>query len=113
PGLREVADVDVVVAPPLRARDLAQVCAAAVARQRVWPRLSLPRLERRRLRLPQLRPGDDRPRRQFEPRALLEERRTDDAVLAPDEMRRLVADVRRDALDLELRRRVVDSQRPL
>src|SRR5207302_3820406 len=41
------------------------------------------------------------------------ERRSDDAVLAPDELRRLVAHVRRDALDLELRRRVVDAQRPL
>src|SRR5205823_11482436 len=100
----EVADVDVVVASAFRARDLAEIRRPAVPQPGVRPRFPLPGGERRRLRLPELRPGHDRPGGELERAAVFEQWRADHTVLAPDEMRRLVVDVRRHALDLELRR---------
>src|SRR2546428_753609 len=74
-----------------------QVCCATqrvLVHESVRPRLPLSGSEGRRLRLPELRPGHDRPGRKLECAAVFEQRRAEHAVLAPDEMRGLATHVR-------------------
>ena len=105
----EVGQIHVVVARRLGPGDDAEVDGAAVTESRVWPWASLPGLEPRRL-LPQLGNRHDRPSRNLEPGSWLEERRSENEVVAPGEVGRLVPLVRHPLLEDEA---AVEAERPL